>query len=590
MASVFERKRKLKLATGKTVVRQSVKYYTRLTDADGIKRTIPLFTDKTASEQRAAQLQKEIELAGAGVVDRYKEHRRKPLSEHIEDFRQSLLAKGDTVRHARQTAYRVKRIIDGCGFVTWNDLQPSKVHRYLAELRDGPESMSAQTFNFYLQSMKRFGRWMVQDQRVGESPFEHLRGVNVRTDRRHDRRTLEPDELRILLEATAAGPKRFGMSGFERYLLYRFAAETGLRANEIRNLKIRDFDLDSLSVTAKAAYSKRRREDVQPLRPDTAELLKEFFKGKTPNVKAFGGTCRRLTRRTSDMIKADLADAGIPYVDDAGRFADFHSLRHTTGSLLAASGVHPKVAQSIMRHSDINLTMSRYTHTLAGQETKAVAGLPDLSLPSSQSQRAKATGTESSGEWTLKRTPTAFSECDSLATADSRDEKPSETRVNHNCLSGREIGIEKFRSSSNDNENGEGGIRTRGAGVYPHDGLANRCLKPLGHLSEQFYGNLLSAGLHCNKITAKPDFFAIIRRFKTFTNQAMLYALRGSRGTAFESVFASLMSCLQKLDALTLHSFSISLATISAMICSCSDKIGGGVTVWAIDSTGCFCC
>ena len=27
------------------------------------------------------------------------------------------------------------------------------------------------------------------------------------------------------------------------------------------------------------------------------------------------------------------------------------------------------------------------------------------------------------------------------------------------------------------NKNGEGGIRTRGAGLYPHDGLANRCAK-----------------------------------------------------------------------------------------------------------------
>jgi hypothetical protein len=35
-------------------------------------------------------------------------------------------------------------------------------------------------------------------------------------------------------------------------------------------------------------------------------------------------------------------------------------------------------------------------------------------------------------------------------------------------------------------KNGEGGIRTRGRGVYPYDGLANRCLKPLGHLSELF--------------------------------------------------------------------------------------------------------
>ena len=50
------------------------------------------------------------------------------------------------------------------------------------------------------------------------------------------------------------------------------------------------------------------------------------------------------------------------------------------------------INQSIMRHSDINLTMGIYTHTLKGQESEAVESLPDLSLPSSQSQ--KATGTD----------------------------------------------------------------------------------------------------------------------------------------------------------------------------------------------------
>jgi hypothetical protein len=47
-----------------------------------------------------------------------------------------------------------------------------------------------------------------------------------------------------------------------------------------------------------------------------------------------------------------------------------------------------------MRHSDINLTMSRYTHTLRGQESEAVESLPDLSLPSKQTR--KATGTDNS--------------------------------------------------------------------------------------------------------------------------------------------------------------------------------------------------
>ena len=94
------------------------------------------------------------------------------------------------------------------------------------------------------------------------------------------------------------------------------------------------------------------------------------------------------------MIKEDLVAAQIPYVDYAGLFEDFHALRHVTGSLLAKAGVHPKVSQSLMRHNDINLTMSRYTHKFRGQESEAVEKLPDLSLPSQKKQQALATGTD----------------------------------------------------------------------------------------------------------------------------------------------------------------------------------------------------
>ena len=102
------------------------------------------------------------------------------------------------------------------------------------------------------------------------------------------------------------------------------------------------------------------------------------------------------------MLKEDLEEAGIEYQDDSGRFVDFHALRHTAGSLLAASGVHPKVAQSIMRHSDINLTMSRYSHVFSGQESEAVAKLPDFSMVGQQ--QAKATGTDGETVHTAKNT------------------------------------------------------------------------------------------------------------------------------------------------------------------------------------------
>ena len=46
-----------------------------------------------------------------------------------------------------------------------------------------------------------------------------------------------------------------------------------------------------------------------------------------------------------------------------------------------------------MRHSDINLTMSLYTHILRGQESEAIAKLPQLS-PSARQQKVRGDGTD----------------------------------------------------------------------------------------------------------------------------------------------------------------------------------------------------
>jgi hypothetical protein len=146
--------------------------------------------------------------------------------------------------------------------------------------------------------------------------------------------------------------------------------------------------------------------------------------------------------KTAKMLRADLEDAEIPYVDGAGCYAYFHSLRHSCGSLLAAAEVHPKVAQSIMRHSNINLTLSRYTHTLIGQESEAVANLPDLSLPSSKQKNA-ATGTndrqveaaqDCSEKLTLKSTPFSFAESNRSVTNVNLLTDKSQKGENHNHL------------------------------------------------------------------------------------------------------------------------------------------------------------
>ena len=201
------------------------------------------------------------------------------------------------------------------------------------------------------------------------------------------------------------------------------------------------------------------------------------------------------------MLRADLEAAGVEYIDAAGRFADFHALRHSTGSLLAASGTHPKVMQAIMRHSDINLTMSTYTHTYRGQESEAVEGLPDFSLPSKQGQESLATGTDNrpvnaaqngSEKLTPKLTPfltpTAFSGCNrsaAIGTGEGTVEGTTQQITQSYKRSNRgKLGIENDGLSANDiDENA-----TEGGGFEPpvpqgYNGFQDRRLQPLGHPS-----------------------------------------------------------------------------------------------------------
>jgi integrase len=167
---------------------------------------------------------------------------------------QALLDKGDTEDHARLTHNRVKAILSGCKFLSFCDVQPSRIQHYLAERRQS--GLSIKSCNYYLTAVKSFFNWMVDDRRMCENPEAHLKGQNANTDIRRACRSLGPDEIRQLLETTVAGPERFGMSGYERSLLYRFAAETGLRANEVRKLKVGDFDFENMTVTVKAGYNK----------------------------------------------------------------------------------------------------------------------------------------------------------------------------------------------------------------------------------------------------------------------------------------------------------------------------------------------
>jgi len=406
--------------------RQAKRWYVEWTDHQEVLRRWPAYEDKRSSSHFGRQLEKLagfrrtrepldedlltwletltakalVKLEAIGLLDRRRSAAGKGLTEHIEDFKAALAAKGGTKLHVDTTVSRAETVAEGCSFVFWSDMDADAVRGYLADRR--AKGTSAQTSNHLLQCFKQFCRWMVRAGRATRSPVADIERVNVAADRRLERRTLTVSELRLLLRAAAASEETVGgMPGPDRAMLYRVAVETGLRWNECHSLTRRSFDLDAdlPTVSLEAGNSKRRRVDVLPLRPGTAEVLLDYLSAKTPNAKAFPMPKRRLG---AAMVRADLKAVGnnpdgtsiIPEVDDAGRVLDFHSLRHTFVTNLANAGVHPKVAQTLARHSTITLTMDCYTHTLMEDQTEAVAALPDLGEPVTDAEPVRATGTE----------------------------------------------------------------------------------------------------------------------------------------------------------------------------------------------------
>src|SRR6266700_2185052 len=56
----------------------------------------------------------------------------------------------------------------------------------------------------------------------------------------------------------------------------------------------------------------------------------------------------------------------------------FHDLRHSAATLLLAMGVHVKVVQELLGHSNITMTLNIYSHVLPSIQQDAMSKMSDL--------------------------------------------------------------------------------------------------------------------------------------------------------------------------------------------------------------------
>ncbi len=113
-----------------------------------------------------------------------------------------------------------------------------------------------------------------------------------------------------------------------------------------------------------------RKDAQQFIQPELAAELQSHVTAKAPKAPVFN---MPHPTDVAGMLRQDLAAARTAW--------------------LAMLGAHPKVIQSVMRHSAITLTMDTYGHLVPGQEADAVARLRGLMAPADALQ---TTGTDDS--------------------------------------------------------------------------------------------------------------------------------------------------------------------------------------------------
>jgi integrase len=356
------------------------------------KKRIPLATDKAAAQRMLDEMVRRAERGHAGLPDR--DAGRMPLADHLTAFESDmtlgLAAKGGKKRTApsqeqvKLVVQRVRDLIGGCDFVVPGDLNadaPAKLSKYIHGRLGRPRKeggLSAQSATFFLAAARRFARWISGKAPVRPDLFDGLPGFNPDNDRRHARREVAPDELARLIDTTRVSVVVIrDLDGPARAMLYLVAFATGYRAGELAELNPENFDLDAEipSAVLPARLTKNKKRARQPLPPGVAYQLREFLVGKPAGQPVWPGTW---SERPVSVLCRDLKAAKVPYVVetiDGPRYADFHALRHSYLSALAAAGVGVKELQELARHSDPRLTLGIYTHARAESLGASVARL-----------------------------------------------------------------------------------------------------------------------------------------------------------------------------------------------------------------------
>ena len=268
-------------------------------------------------------------------------------------------------RHEEVVRLHLKTSIGGIKLLKLNALDIQEL--YLSKLASGLSPRTVQIIHTTLhKALKQAVRWSLLSKNVAEA-------VTPPKPQKKEIRILTTEETKRLLW-TARGDR------FEA--LYVLAVTTGMRQGELLGLKWDDIDLHK--GTLRVSRTLWEGKTTPPKTPKAnrsirltgmaKEALRTHLERGNGSDWVFSTTsgtpanCHNLTNRSWWPL---LKKARLPRIP-------FHNLRHTAATLLLSQGVHPKLVQELLGHSDIATTLNAYSHVIPSMGGRTASAMEDL--------------------------------------------------------------------------------------------------------------------------------------------------------------------------------------------------------------------
>jgi integrase len=250
------------------------------------------------------------------------------------------------------------------GNIRLNQLRPDQVQAfYTKKLSEGLSKRTVQYMHAILhKALDQAFRWGLVTRNVTDL-------VDAPRPKRKPLVVWNAEQVKTFLQA---------VEDHQYYPLYLLAIYTGMRQGEILGVHKEDIDLANGIINV--------QHQVQPIR-GKGLVVTDVKTDKSKRPVTLPETVLNVIRELLKAVESGLiftSRSGQPYwsanvyrhfkqtITELGLpNIRFHDLRHTHATLLLAAGVHPKVVQERLGHSQISLTLDTYSHVIPSLQTEA---------------------------------------------------------------------------------------------------------------------------------------------------------------------------------------------------------------------------